>query len=206
MVRNGFDRNYRSGERVAATPSPSSTSSYRDIVVDVASLTVMLLQPLTLDLGAVAKGLAIDLAAQVLRPYEDFAINAGGDLYLAGKDARRELWEVSIRHPREPGVLLDTLRVSNLAVCTSGDYERPGDHLRRGHHILDAASGQSAEAAVSATVVARSAMLADALATAAFVLGPDRGVAFLERTGVEGMVISAQLERFETEGFRRYRE
>ena len=80
-------------------------------------------RPLLLDLGAVAKGLAIDMAARELQPFENFAIDAGGDLYFGGCNAAGEPWSVGIRHPRGDG-LLDTLRVSDAAVCTSGDYER----------------------------------------------------------------------------------
>ena len=58
--------------------------SYRDIAIDAGRQTVTLLRPLTLDLGAVAKGLAVDAAARELAPYRDFAIDAGGDLYLGG--------------------------------------------------------------------------------------------------------------------------
>jgi thiamine biosynthesis lipoprotein len=204
MVRKGFNRDYRTGERRPATTIPGARSSYRDVVVDAVLSSVRLLQPLTLDLGAVAKGLAIDLATRELRQFPDFAINAGGDLYLAGKNARGDPWEVGIRHPRDPGALVETVRVSGLAVCTSGDYERVGADPRI-HHILDAASGQNADAAISATAIAPSAMLADALATAAFVLGPQRGVALLARHRIEGMVISPDLEQSETEGFGRYR-
>jgi hypothetical protein len=71
--------------------------------------------------------------------------------------------------------------VSNQAVCTSGDYERVVAAPE--HHILNPRSGTSPSAVASATVVAPSAMLADALATAAFVLGPVEGIRLLERHG-----------------------
>ena len=103
--------------------------------------TITLLRPLLLDLGAVAKGLAIDMAARELRPFAHFAINAGGDVYVGGRNAQGAPWSVGIRHPRVPGALFDTLRVSDCAVCTSGDYERrcPAeiDAAAGGHHILD---------------------------------------------------------------------
>jgi thiamine biosynthesis lipoprotein len=86
--------------------------------------------------------------------------------------------------------LIETLLVSDQAVCTSGDYERPG-------HIIGGG------ALASATVVASGAMLADALATAAFVLGPKAGIALLERMGVEGLLITPDLERRQTRGLRR---
>ena len=86
------------------------------------------------------------------------------------------------------------LRVSDRAVCTSGDYER-------GAHILDPRDADASCRVASATVVAPNAMLADALATAAFVLGPEPGIALLERMGVDGLLITPALECFRTTGF-----
>jgi thiamine biosynthesis lipoprotein len=149
----------------------------------------------------VAKGLAVDTAARELAPYRNFAIDAGGDLYLGGLNPQGDPWSVGIRHPRRDRELIGRLRVSNQAVCTSGDYERPaagGD----GHHILDPRTGGAAHAAASATVVASGAMLADALATAAFVLGPEDGIEFLQRMGVEGLMVTPELARYETRGLR----
>ena len=72
-----------------------------------------------------------------------------------------------------------------------------------GHHILDARAGASAGKVASATVIAPSAMLADALATAVFVLGPREGIAMLHGLEVEGLIITPELERFETKGLAR---
>ena len=156
--------------------------------------TLTLHRPLLLDLGAVAKGLAIDIAARELQPFENFAIDAGGDLYFGGCNAAGQPWSVGIRHPRGDG-LLDTLHVSDVAVCTSGDYERRTD---AGHHLLDPRTGAPVNAVASVTVLAPSAMVADTLATAAFVLGPTDGIALLERHGVGGLIVTPALERFAT--------
>ena len=164
------------------------------IRLDATSKTVTLTEQVVIDLGAIAKGLAVDLAAQSLRPYRNFAINAGGDLYLAGSNAKGTPWNVAIRHPRE-GENFPPIAVSDKAVCTSGDYER-------GSHIHDARNQRPANASLSATVVAPSAMLADALATAAYVKGPVEGIAFLHSQGVEGMIVSPSLDVHETKGFR----
>jgi thiamine biosynthesis lipoprotein len=158
----------------------------------------MLRRPLTLDLGAVAKGLAVDAAARELAPFQDFAINAGGDLYLGGANPQGTPWAVGIRHPRRDRELIASLRVSNQAVCTSGDYERHAPD--GGHHILDPRTGRSAHTVASATVVADGALLADALATAAFVLGPKDGIDLLNRMGVDGLIVTPELERYETRG------
>ncbi len=185
MTRRGFDREHRTGTVVPARGD--ADVSYRDVTLDEQRRTVTLRRPLTLDLGAVAKGLAVDAAARELSPWQDFAIDAGGDLFLSGLNPQGQDWSAGIRHPRRDGELLETLRVSNEAVCTSGDYER-------GEHILDPRSGEAAHAAVSATVIAPTAMAADALATAAFVLGREGGIALLERMNVKGLIVTADLE------------
>jgi len=95
--------------------------------------------------------------------------------------------------------MIARLRVSNRAVCTSGDYERRTPDGAE-HHIVDPRTGVSPESVISATVVAPGAMLADALATAAFVLGPKDGVEFLNRIGVDGLIVTSDLQRYETKG------
>ena len=140
------------------------------------------------------------MAARELEPFTDFSIDAGGDLYLGGSNSSGMPWSVGIRHPRIDGQLIDTVRVRNQAVCTSGDYERRADG--NGHHLLDPRTGVSPAAVASATVIAPNAMLADALATAAFVLGPADGMHLLDRHHVEGLIITPLLERYETRGLQ----
>jgi FAD:protein FMN transferase len=202
MEARGFDREHRTGVVIRSAAEPDTGASYRDIELDADRRTITLRRPLTLDLGAVAKGLAIDTAARELMPFTDFAVDAGGDLYLGGRNPQGEPWSVGIRHPRRDGEIIDSLLVSNRAVCTSGDYERAVACDSGEHHLLDPRTGVSPRAAASATVVASSAMLADALATAAFVLGPAEGVEFLNRMGVEGLILTPQLKRSETRGLR----
>ena len=196
MQALGFNREHRSGAVLVSEPSPGAT--YRDVELNVERRTVTLHRPLTLDLGAVAKGLAIDLAARELQPFRDFGIDAGGDVYLGGCNVKNEPWSVGIRHPRRAGELIAQVQASDRAVCTSGDYERTTPE--GGHHILDPRTGASACGLASATVIAPGAMLADALATAAFVLGPEAGLALLERCGAEGLLITPDLERYQTGG------
>jgi thiamine biosynthesis lipoprotein len=197
MESRGFNREHRTGEIVRSGVAPADDVSYRDVQLDPEKRTVTLKRPLTLDLGAVAKGLAVDTAARELASFRDFAIDAGGDLYLGGVDAKGAPWSVGIRHPRRDGELIDTVRVSNQAVCTSGDYER-------GEHIVDPRDpAKSRSDVASATVIAPGAMLADALATAAFVMEPWDGIQFLTHMGVEGLIVTQALERYETRGLRR---
>jgi len=204
MEQCGFNTNYLTGERVAAPSYAEPSGTYRDILLDGDASTVTLLRPLLLDLGAVAKGLAIDLAARELRSLPGFVINAGGDIFAGGYDPDGEPWRIGVRHPRRHAELLTSVCVTNAAVCTSGDYERP-QAAGSGHHILNPACGTAAGAAISVTVIAPSAMVADALSTAVFVLGPEAGVDLLHRQGVDGLIVDADLNVVATRGVERYR-
>jgi thiamine biosynthesis lipoprotein len=198
LEERGFDTNYQTGIRRRSSVDPTSRVSYRDVVLDADAQTVMLTRPMVLDLGAVVKGLAIDAAAIELAPFENFAINAGGDIYAGGSNASGGPWTIGIRHPRNPDELIDSLSVSDTAVCTSGDYIRHGSRGATDHHILDASTGETALHSASVTVIAPTAIVADALATAAFILGPTAGIALLERHGVEGVIFTPSLERHRT--------
>jgi len=196
MARRGFDRHYVTGARSTEPGSPAG-GTWLDVELDAEARTIALHRPLVLDVAAVVKGLAVDLAAKELAQYRHFAIDAGGDLYVSGHNARHETWSVGIRHPRRDREAIERLTLTDAAICTSGDYERIGTD---GHHVIDPRAKVPASATASATVIAPTAMLADALATAAFVLGPQAGVALLERHGVQGVLYSPSLDRFTTRG------
>ncbi len=200
LERLGFDRDYRTGHTIRTDNAESSPASYRDVVLDRERRSITLHRALMLDLGAVVKGLAVDLAARELASFENFVIDAGGDLFIAGQRPDGGPWKIGIRHPRRPGALIDAISVSGVAVCTSGDYERRIGH-NRPHHIVDGRTRTDAALLASATVIAPSAMMADGLATAAFVLGPKDGLQLLERQAVEGLLITPALERHATRGF-----
>jgi thiamine biosynthesis lipoprotein len=199
----GFDQNYRSGIRLAA-PVERSTSNppdYRDVEIDSTTRTIRLRRPLLLDLGAVAKGLAIDLAARELRAFARFAVEAGGDLYAGGAGTPLP-WQIGIRFPGEATDLLDIVPVWNAALCTSAGDARPAAALGE-HHLLDPRRGHSPRGVLSASVIAPTAMVADALSTAAFVLGPARACRFLATQQVDYLLLSATGERLATPGFDR---
>lgn len=127
-----------------------------------------------LGLGGIAKGWGVDRAAQVLRSagHHNFFIQAGGDLYLAGKNGDRA-WKVGIREPR--GSEAETFakaEVGDATFSTSGDYERffEKDGVRY-HHLIDPRTCQPARRSVSATVLARTGVDAEVLTKAAFIAG-----------------------------------
>lgn len=202
LERRGFNQNYRTGARIATIVADAG-ASWRDVTIDPERRTIALQRPLVLDLGAVVKGMAIDLAARELAAAPGFAIDAGGDLYVHGQNPEGQPWRIGVRHPRAPGQLLGVVEVSDLAVCTSGDYERVADDAE-GHHLLDPRSGRSVDAVASVTVIGPTAMAADAVGTAAFVLGPVAGRRFIERQGLAGLIVTPGLRRHPTRDFTRF--
>ena len=201
LARKGFDRNYATGIREEGEGANSDGVTYEALRLDRAGQTVELSRPLLLDLGAVAKGFAIDLALEELAEFEGAAVEAGGDLRVRGRNAEGRPWRIGIRHPREAGAVAEVVELSDLAICTSADDERV---TAEGHHIFEPQGRRSARGLASSTVIAPTAMAADAFATAAFVLGPVAGIAFLEKQGVEGMLVTPALERFATKRFARF--
>ena len=194
----GFNEHYVTGRRVDS-PVPPGQVSYRDVELDRRRGTITLRKPMVIDLGAIAKGLAIDLAARELAPFSDFAVEAGGDLYVSGTHPEGRPWRVGIRHPVQPERLLCRLTVSGLAVCTSGNYERMAPD--GSGHLLDPRRDSARSDLASVTVLAPTAMAADGLATAAFVLGANAGRRFLEEEGAHGVFYTTSLARFTTGDF-----
>jgi len=129
-----------------------------------------------LDFGAIAKGYAIDRGIEVFKEHgiENAIINAGGDIRLIGRHGDRP-WRIGIRHPRNKGEVVKTLELEgDLAVVTSGDYERFYIYEgKRYHHIINPATGWPSKKSQSATIIAPTAAVADAWSTALFILGND---------------------------------
>lgn len=204
MERLGFDRSYRTGRRIVSPDAGAARATYRDIRIDPKQRTISLNRPVVIDLGALSKGFAIDLAARALAGTAGYAIDAGGDLYLRGRNEHGGPWRVGVRNPRAPGEILEVLSVTDAAVCTSAGYARVSTTTRSVHHLIDPRTGRSNDGVASVTVIAPTGLLADGLATAAFVLGPSAGRRLLERHGVEGLILSGALERTATPGFAAY--
>jgi len=134
-----------------------------------------------LDLGGIAKGYAVDLALAALR---QAGANSGlVDLGRSSLAAFGAPLSVTVRDPeRESGRAWASFELGESALSTSGGDQRPG-------HILDPRSGRPASGVLAATVVAKSAMEADALSTAVFVLGVEEGLALLERRRAAGLLL-----------------
>jgi FAD:protein FMN transferase len=172
---------------------------YQGIVLDANAGTAFLQKKgMRVHLGGIGKGYAVDRAVAILRRsgLRDFIIQAGGDLYVGGR--RGDVpWRLGIADPRNAdGPPFATLELSDQTLSTSGDYERAfvKDGVRY-HHILDLATGQPARLSRSVTLVTTRAVIADALAKAVFILGPEKGMTLIESLPeVEGVIVSAKNE------------
>lgn len=136
-----------------------------------------------IDLGGIAKGYAIDRAVSLLREQgiSHAYVSLGGDSYVLG-DRQGRPWQVGIRHPRDASAVAMRVPVSDVAVSTSGDYERffiqDGERV---HHIINPSTGKSSKGLVSVTILAPQGIDADALSTSIFVMGKDRGLELVNR-------------------------
>ena len=135
------------------------------------------------DLGGIAKGFAVDRAAERLRKagVVNGLVDLGGNLFCLGGAPGREDWRVGVRDPLDRTTYFASVTVSGQAVSTSGSYERfvTIDGQRYGH-IMNPATGRPAEGVLGVTVFAGTAVLADGLSTALFVQGPGVGRIFLK--------------------------
>jgi thiamine biosynthesis lipoprotein len=155
-----------------------------------------------LDLGGIAKGFALDAAAEALRArgVTNFLIDAGGDVAVAGSKGGKP-WRVGLRHPREPGRLLRVTEPPEGVLLTSGDYQRAFEwEGTTYHHLLDARTGLPSRACRSVTLWAPRA--ADLPSAAVFLLGPRVGLALARSVaGVEALIVDGGGGIVETPGF-----
>jgi len=180
---------------------------YRAIRVNDAAGTVFLARKgMSIHLGGIGKGYALDRAAGILRRrgVRDFMVQSGGDIYVSGvKDGRP--WRLGIQDPRgAANRSFAELDLSDGTFSTSGDYERAFlKDGRRYHHILDPSTGEPARGTRSVTIVANRAVLADALSAGVFLLGPDAGMKLIERLpDVDGVIVSDRNEVLISSGLR----
>lgn len=178
---------------------------YSHIAID--DREVALTRPgMALTLDGIAKGAVIDAGVAALRQhgFDAVLVEAGGDLLAAGAPAVHAPWKIGLRTPR-PGLAMPRLRIENQAVATSGDYLQRFAPDGSAHHILDGRRGASAPELASVTVVAPSAVLADALSTAIMVCGCDEGLALLAQfPGSAAYVVDKQGQATASAGMAAY--
>jgi len=170
--------------------------------------TLALTRPgMGITLDGIAKGYIVDQGVAALRDagFDNVYVEAGGDLMVTGTKPAKQPWRIGVRQPRpEIDWRMPTISTTApLAIATSGDYMQAFSDDLQHHHILNPQTGISPPELASATVTAPSAALADALATAAMVLGAERSLAVIETfAGCEGLFIGKDLRQYQTNGFQ----
>ncbi|MCU1381598.1 MAG: FAD:protein transferase [Acidobacteria bacterium] len=180
---------------------------YRQIEIDDRAGTVFLKRRgMRIHLGGIGKGYAVDRAVAILRKagLRDFMIQAGGDLYVGGT-RNGQPWRLGIQDPRgRDGRTFATVDLTDSTLSTSGDYARffIKDGVRY-HHILDLRTGQPARLCRSVTIAAASPVLADAVAKGVFILGPEKGMALVERIpDLDAVIVTANNEVLVSSGLK----
>lgn len=203
----GYLYDYRNRQQPSAEDIQSRLGriNYKDIVLNESEHTVFYQQQhLLVDLGGIAKGYAVDLGIDrlVQAGVRHARLSAGGDLRLLG-DKRGRPWLVGVRDPRSEKRNAVVLPLADLAVSTSGDYERffINDQGERVHHILSPGTGKSVRGVQSVTIIGSQALTTDGLSTAVFVLGPEKGLEMIETLpGIDAVIIDDQRVMHFTEG------
>jgi thiamine biosynthesis lipoprotein len=182
-------------------PSPSAIEAarslidYRAVTLDPAASTVFLpRQGMALDLGAIAKGHAADEAARVLADFgaRGGIIDLGGNILAFGSKPDGKPWRVGVQNPfDERGAYLGIVTTSGASVVSSGVYERFFEFEgRRYHHLLDVATGYPVSNRLwQVTIVGPSSLDCDALSTAVFCLGPEKGMRLADELGVAAIFV-----------------
>lgn len=165
-------------------------------------------------LNAIVPGYAADVGAQILKQagFSNFFVDAGGEIYAAGHNCQSRPWHVGVRDPGDTSGVLEIVEAKDIAVSTSGDYEKFFEI--KGHrysHIINPLTGYPVAGAVSTTVIAPTALEADVWSTALCVLGPRIGVPLINALGDSYGVLflvrspSGKIERHSTPGYDRRR-
>lgn len=168
---------------------------YRHLLLDPEARTVRFGRPgMRIDLGGFAKGHAVDNGAAILARHgvRHGVVAAGGDSRMLGDRCGRP-WTIGVRDPRRADDVVALLPLEDVAVSTSGDYERYfDDGDERCHHLIDPRTGKSPSSVRSVTVIAADGLTSEALSKTVFVLGVERGMQIVaSRPGVDAVVVDA---------------
>ena len=194
----GFEYDFRHGKK----PSDDEISkkldriNYHHVKLDKQAQSISFdKQGVKIDLGGIAKGHAVDNGIRILRQcgINRALVSAGGDSRIIGDKGGRP-WMTGIRDPRDKSKSAIIIPLSDTAISTSGDYERYfiQDGVRY-HHILSPKTGKSVHSTRSVTILGPDATTTDGLSTTIFVLGPDKGMALVEKlAGIDAVIIDSQ--------------
>lgn len=218
LTEGAFDISFASADRIwkfdgsmQTVPSDSSLKAsvnkigFQNIQLNPADTSVFLTKAgMKIGFGGIGKGYAANKASLLMLEMgiESGLVNAGGDIICWGRPAEREAWRIGVADPKARDQILAWLAINDLAVVTSGDYERFAMiEGKRYAHIINPKTGWPVSGLKSVTIICPDAELADALATSVFVLGPEEGLALLNRLkDVEGLLITDEDELISSKG------
>jgi thiamine biosynthesis lipoprotein len=195
----GFLYDYRKGVRPTDIEREQATEliNYHNLLLDEKRRTIAYSKPgVHIDLGGIAKGHAVDRCIALLQVMgiKQALVTAGGDSRMIGDRWAGRPWNIGVRDPRDEKKLIAVIPLENVAVSTSGDYERYFDEDGvRYHHIINPKSGDSARGMHSATLIGPDATTTDALSTSVFILGVDEGLALVNRLpDIDAILVDAE--------------
>ncbi|MCM1986018.1 FAD:protein FMN transferase [Methanococcoides seepicolus] len=178
---------------------------YKKIVIEENTIST---EPgMKIVLGGIAKGYAVDQAIGSLIDdgIESCFVDAGGDGRYIGVKPDGSSWTVGLQNPDKQGEFITVIQLENMAVATSGNYERYFSDAAKVSHISDPRTGYSSQGLISATVIAETTMDADALATTVFVLGEKEGLELIESLeDIECLIITSDKRILQSSGFTTY--
>lgn len=179
--------------------------NYENVAADGGTLTVT--DGARLDLGGIAKGY---LSARIMEIYKENGVKSGivslgGNVQALGVKPDGTKWRVAIQDPREPDVFIGSVSISDMAVITSGGYQRYfEDSGNTYHHIIDTSTGYPADSGLSSvTIISADGAMADGLSTALFVMGLSKGTDYWRKhEGFDVVFVTYTGDIFVTDGLR----
>lgn len=180
------------------------------LVIDEAASTVTITDPqMTLDVGAIAKGYAVEMVARSMesRGITGYVLNVGGNVRAVGVKPDGEGWTVGLENPADEGEdYLAYLSLTNQSLVTSGSYQRY--YLvdgKRYHHIIHPDTLMPAEGFESVSVITPHSGSGDALSTALFCMTAEEGMALVESLpNVEAHWVLSDGTRYASSGWSTY--
>ncbi|MCP4576983.1 MAG: FAD:protein FMN transferase [Deltaproteobacteria bacterium] len=194
-------------------PSPPTGKEVREALklVDASSIqlagnSILLKKPgMGITLDGIAKGYIVDKASDALSEFgiENYLINAGGDIRTSGRRQDGKPWTIAVQDPHKKQRYPDKIKLTDGAIATSGNYEVYFDREKMFHHIVNPQNGFSPDASTSVSVLAETAMDADALSTSVFVMRPEKGIRFVNSLpGCECLVVGKGNRKMRSTGWK----
>jgi FAD:protein FMN transferase len=195
LIFAGYDCSFETLKRsrkVSIANQNMSKYTWKDIRLDPKTSSIFLPEGCSIDLGGIAKGWTVDRSGKYLEKFQNYAVNAGGDIIVKGTQVNGSPWTVGIEDPLKRKPNLSILSLSGDAICTSTTVQRQWriNNILK-HHLIDPRTGLPADSGViSATVIARTAALAETISKAALILGSQDGLQLIEKLKpAKGMLV-----------------